>query len=111
MSVENTVRYSAAEIRAKIAKGEGRTDLARLRSTTDAEIDVQIQTDADLSDLGEVDWSTAVIAYPMPKNAVSIRLDSDLLDFFKSTGKGYQTRINSILRHYMVETRKSGKLP
>ena len=43
---------------------------------------------------------------PQIKKAVSIRLDQDVLDFFKAAGRGYQTRINAILRSYM-EARKS----
>ena len=38
---------------------------------------------------------------PLSKKAVSIRLDQDVLDFFKAAGRGYQTRINTILRSYM----------
>lgn len=37
------------------------------------------------------------------KTPVSLRLDSDILDAFKSTGKGYQTRINDALRRYLIE--------
>ncbi len=52
---------------------------------------------------------TATLAVPVPKDPISIRLDSDVLDFFRSTGKGYQTRINAVLRHYMPEKRKTTK--
>ncbi len=46
------------------------------------------------------DW-TAQVDEPHGKRAVSIRLDEDVLDFFKQGGKGYQTRINAVLRAYM----------
>jgi len=36
----------------------------------------------------------------LPKESISLRIDADLLEWFKSTGPGYQTRINSILRAY-----------
>jgi uncharacterized protein (DUF4415 family) len=42
-----------------------------------------------------------VIVLPQPKASVCIRLDQDVLDGFKSQGKGYQTRINALLRAYM----------
>jgi hypothetical protein len=48
--------------------------------------------------------------YPIPKKAVSIRLDEDVIDFFKKSGRGYQTRMNAVLRHFMTEqkNRKNG---
>ena len=47
--------------------------------------------------------------YPQPQNPVSIRLGSDVVDFCKATGKGYQTRINAVLRHFMQETLRNKK--
>ena len=72
-------------------------------------IEAQMRDDPDWKDFIDIDWSKATIVYPVPKNAVSIRLDADVLDFFKATGKGYQTRINAVLRHYMQETLKGKK--
>ncbi len=46
------------------------------------------------------DW-TAQVEEPRGKKAVSIRLDEDVLEFFKGEGKGYQTRMNAVLRAYM----------
>ena len=56
----------------------------------------------------EINWSEAdiEIVEPIVKTAVSIRLDSDVLEFFKDAGKGYQTRINQILRSYMEHQQK-----
>ncbi len=56
----------------------------------------------------DVDWSKARIGAPEPKAAVSIRLDRDVLDFFKRQGKGYQTRMNAVLRAYMEAVEKKG---
>lgn len=89
-----------------VAAGEGRTNLERLDTITDAEIEAQMRDDPDWAEFMDIDWSKATIVYPVPKNPVSIRLDSDVLDFFKATGKGYQTRINAVLRHFMQESRK-----
>ena len=58
----------------------------------------------DYSDIPELDaawFEKAVIVLPKPKASVSIRLDQEVLDWFKSQGKGYQTRINALLRAYM----------
>ncbi|MEQ9505920.1 MAG: BrnA antitoxin family protein [Hyphomonas sp.] len=56
----------------------------------------------------EIDWENTpvVIVEPVIKRPVSIRLDSDVIEFFKDAGKGYQTRINQILRAYMEHQQK-----
>ena len=109
MSEKNIVRYSADEIRQMIARGESKTDWARVDAMTDAEIEAQMRDDPDWADLIDFDWSNATIVYPVSKHAISIRLDQDVIDFFKGTGKGYQTRINQVLRHYMREKSKAKK--
>lgn len=107
MSEENIVRYSADEIRRMVAEGKTQSDWARVDAMTDAEIEAQMRDDPDWKDYIDIDWSNATIVYPVSKNAISIRLDSDVLEFFKATGKGYQSRINAVLRHYVQEvTRK-----
>jgi len=58
----------------------------------------------DTSDIPELDdrfWENAKIVTPITKKAVSIRLDSDVLDWFKDQGKGYQSIINNVLRTYV----------
>lgn len=106
MSKENFVRYTADEIREMVARGESKSDWARVDAMTDADIETAMRDDPDWADFRDIDWSKMVAVYPIPKGAISIRLDSDVIDFFKSTGKGYQTRINAVLRHYMEEVRK-----
>lgn len=49
----------------------------------------------------EIDWSRAELVIPEPKQAISLRVDADVLEFFRAQGKGYQTRINAVLRAYM----------
>ncbi len=73
---------------------------------TDAEIEAQMRDDPDWADFIDIDWSRATVVHPVEKQAVSIRLDRDVLDFFKAQGKGYQTRINAVLRSYMREVGK-----
>lgn len=87
--------FTAAQIR----QMEDRTDWDRLAREGDFE--------GEDEDDFEVDWSTARLVIPEAKKAVSIRLDPDVLDFFKSQGKGYQTRINAVLRAFM-EANKAG---
>lgn len=109
MSKERIVSYSLEEIRDRIARGVAKSDWARVDAMTDADIEAAMRSDPDWADLIDVDWSDAVAVYPLPKQAISIRLDQDVIDFFKGTGKGYQTRINAVLRHFMRETKKDKK--
>ena len=63
------------------------------------------QNDIDLSDLPEVrDWDGAVVGkfYRPIKKPLTLRVDADVLAWLKSQGKGYQTRINKILRSAML---------
>lgn len=105
MSKERIVSYTVDEIREKLARGESKSDWARVDAMTDEEIEAQMRDDPDWADFMDIDWSKATIVYPVSKGAISIRLDKDVIDFFKAQGKGYQTRINAVLRHYMQEVR------
>ncbi len=48
---------------------------------------------------------------PAAKQAISLRVDEDVLDWFKRTGPRYQTRMNAVLRSYMARMRKPGRPP
>ena len=64
--------------------------------------------DIDTSDIPELDedfFRQAEIRLP-PKQPVTIRLDADVLEWFKANGQGYQTRINKLLRSYMEAHRQ-----
>jgi uncharacterized protein (DUF4415 family) len=104
MKNENIVRYSLDEIRAM----RGKSDWAKVAATTEADIARHIAEDPDLQGFNEIDWSTAVLVDPPKKQAISIRVDNDILAFFKAQGAGYQGRINAVLRHFMDSTRKTG---
>ncbi len=67
------------------------------------------EEEIDLTDIPEItDWSSALIGrfYRPVKETVTIRLDADVLDWLKQGGKGYQTRVNRILRAVMERQRK-----
>jgi uncharacterized protein (DUF4415 family) len=53
------------------------------------------------------DFFARAILWPGPKKQITLRLDPDVLTFFRKQGKGYQSTINAVLRKY-VESRKSG---
>ncbi len=58
--------------------------------------------DPDAAPIDDDDfWKNAHVVMPVPKQAISIRIDADVLAFFKGLGPGYQGRINAVLRSYM----------
>jgi uncharacterized protein (DUF4415 family) len=66
--------------------------------------------DIDLSDspeLGPEFFANAII-WPGPKKQITLRIDPDVLTFFRKHGRGYQSTINAVLRKYM-EVRKESK--
>jgi uncharacterized protein (DUF4415 family) len=84
----------------------GKTDLDKLRRLTDKEIDASIANDPDWAEFKDIDWSEAVLVLPPKKKAISIRVDEDVLDYFKKHGAGYQRRMNAVLRSYVDQKRK-----
>jgi uncharacterized protein (DUF4415 family) len=91
----------------RLERRKSETDWARLEALTDAEIDASIANDPDWSD--DWHWSEAVLVIPPKKKAISIRVDEDVLDYFKQDGAGYQRRMNAVLRSYMQQKSKRKK--
>jgi uncharacterized protein (DUF4415 family) len=56
----------------------------------------------DLESLPPDFWESTQVHIPVPKHAISLRLDEEVLDWFKSSGPRYQSRMNAVLRHYMA---------
>ena len=52
-------------------------------------------------DLGADFWATAKVVNPSVKKSIHLRVDADVLEFFKRDGKGHLTRMNTVLRRYM----------
>jgi uncharacterized protein (DUF4415 family) len=88
---------------------KGKTDWARFDATTDEEVEASIANDPDWAEFKDIDWSDAVLVMPPKKKAISIRVDEDVLDYFKREGEGYQRRINAVLRSYMQQKAKPKK--
>ena len=87
----------------------GRADLERLRRMTEAEI--RRTAPPELADLPKDFWDEAELVVPAPKQAISLRVDEDVLDWFKQTGPRYQTRMNAVLRSYMARRGKPAATP
>jgi uncharacterized protein (DUF4415 family) len=88
----------------------GKTDWAAVDALTDEDIAKAVANDPDAVPI-DVDWSDAVLVMPAKKTAISIRLDEDVLKFFKKDGDGYQRRINAVLRSYMLQKAKRATKP
>ncbi len=88
---------------------KGKTDWARVDALTDEDIEAAIADDPDWQEFKDVDWSNAVLVIPPKKKAISIRIDEDVLDYFKREGNGYQRRMNAVLRSYMQQKSKPKK--
>ena len=102
-----TARYSARQIKAKLARGEDRTDWTKIARTTKASLAASIESDPD-DIAGEPDWTQAGIGVPGRKEHVSLRIDHDVLEWFRARGRGYQTLMNNVLRAF-VQTRRQAK--
>ena len=93
----------------RLERMKSKTDWASLRAMTEEEIEAAARADPEWEGLLDIDWSKAVLVMPRRKEAISIRLDEDVLAFFKTLGSGYQTRINAVLRHFMEQARAKRK--
>jgi uncharacterized protein (DUF4415 family) len=86
-----TVKRSLSEIRAMRARGEDHT-----------------RPDAPAAEsLGEDFWKNARVVMPRGKTSVHLRLDSDIVEWFKANGKGHLTRMNAVLRAYVDAHKKA----
>jgi uncharacterized protein (DUF4415 family) len=82
----------------------GKADLERLRKMTEAEI--AETSPPELANLPEGFWDDAVLVFPSPKEAISLRVDEDVLTWFRQGGPRYQSRMNAVLRSYMQQANK-----
>jgi uncharacterized protein (DUF4415 family) len=94
MSEKSIKSYTLEQIRAM----KGRTNWDQLKDQDDFE-------GPDEDDF-EVDWSSAVMVDGLNKKPISLRVDPDVLEFFRKGGSGYQTKINAVLRAYMRAQQK-----
>lgn len=94
---------SARSTRKPSAERPSRTQWARLRQLQDREIDY-----SDSPSTTPEFWAPAILIHPSRKVPVSLRLDEDVLAWFKSQGARYQTRINAVLRAYVERHASEG---
>jgi uncharacterized protein (DUF4415 family) len=113
MKKERIVRYTAEELSEMRARGESRTDWAKVDAMTEEELEAAIASDPD-SDVPPESWDNVIIGLPdfiEPKKHVNLRIDSDVWRWFKDQGKGYQTRMNAVLRSYVLAQKSKDRHP
>lgn len=92
---EHIVRYDPR-------KHKDRTDWTRIGHQTDEEIAAAVASDPDAAPIMPIEWwRDARWVIPVKKVPLSVRLDRDVLEWFKGQGPRYQSRINAVLRAYM----------
>jgi uncharacterized protein (DUF4415 family) len=91
----------------QLAKMKSKTDWARVDALTDEDIERAVAEDPDAPPFWtDEDWANARVVWPQGKAPVTLRLDRDIIAWFKLQGSGYQTRINAVLRGF-VEAQKT----
>ena len=104
---EDIKRYTARELAVMRREGMSRTNWANVDSMSESALETSVASDVD-DVSGALDWTQAVKGIPPRKDTIKLRVDTDVISWFKATGKGYQTRMNNVLRAF-VESRKVEK--
>ena len=102
-------RYTEKELKELVKKDGSRSDWKKAASMTNAQIEAAIADDPDEAGM-IMDWENATVELPQPKAVLNMRIDKDLLEYFRKSGKGYQSRINAILRSYVDQKPHSLRL-
>ena len=90
---EDIRSYTAEELRAM--KAQSKTDLHAFDAMTDEELEQRIAEDPDEKDLCP-DWTQAKLILPRAKTSVHLRLEQEIIDFFKAEGRGHIVRMQAV---------------
>ena len=113
----NIVSYSADEIKTMVERGESQTDWARVDSKSEEELAADIASDPDWAGVPEDWFIRGQIASGLMKGRtenklqVTMRFDADVVAYFKNQGRGWQGRMNAVLRSFMEQDRAAAKNP
>jgi uncharacterized protein (DUF4415 family) len=83
------------------------TDWGRIDALTEEQIQAMAEADEDTP--RDLDWTAARLVVPAAKESIHLRIDRDILAWFRASGKGYQTRMNAVLRTYCTAQMRLGK--
>lgn len=96
---ERIVRYTAAEIDERLARGEDQTDWAYIDSLTEEELEASI----DWEDEGEFDWSRVSAELPFPvRPPATVDIERDVIAWFRAHHANFRTRMSTVLRRHVV---------
>jgi uncharacterized protein (DUF4415 family) len=105
VSEGNTTRISPQEALRRIERGESLTDWARVRALSDADVEATAADDPDWQDV-DPDWvEKAKPVQPVRKRRLTLALDEDVVEWFRSQDGHYRLRMSAILRAYMQRHR------
>lgn len=91
----------------KASRRRGKTDWPRVEAMSDREIEAAIKSDPDAAPLLDTNWfKRATVVMPERKVPVSLRIDREVVEWFKAFGSQYQSRMNAVLKAYMQAHRK-----
>ncbi len=98
--------YMATELKSK--RAESGTDLSKADTMTDEELERLIAADEDERDI-RPDWTRAKLILPRAKKSVHLRLNQEIIDFFKAHGRGHISRMQAVLKAYVDAHRTHAK--
>ena len=101
MNKSSTVKLTLDLNNLPALTSEQKARLTALAAMPDEQIDT-----SDAPFRPDAVWMKAADQLPHTKQQITLRIDAEVLDFFKDTGKRYQSRINAVLRSY-VEAQKT----
>ena len=106
---ENIVRSSEKGIWDRVQNRETKTDWARVNAMTEEEIERNALEENRRLGIPDDWYKDAYAVYPVEKDRITIRIDRDVLEYFRTRGKGYQSRMNAVLRAFMAAELRSGE--
>jgi uncharacterized protein (DUF4415 family) len=92
---------------ADLKSEKDQTDWARVDALTDDEIDTAIADDPDAALIVDAAWFAEAAKRLPNKKQITLRLDEDVIEFFRQEGDRYQTRMNAVLRAFMEHARRA----
>jgi uncharacterized protein (DUF4415 family) len=91
------------------SRQRGKTDWARVDAISDREIENAAKADPDAAPILDKNWfKQATVVLPERKVPISLRMDREVVEWFKSRGRRYQSRMNAVLKAYVQAHRKTG---
>ena len=80
------------------------SDLKKLDTMSDADIDY-----SDIPELDDSFFNRETVSLPKKKDSITLRVDHDVLEYFKHKGKGYQTFMNAVLKTYVEAEKRQNR--